>query len=154
MNVLFVCLGNVCRSPIAEALLRKKYAENGIEAEVCSAGFEPYHINKAPDEKAIKTGKFYGLNISGQARLFIKSDFDRFDKIFAMDAQNYSDIIELARTKADVDKVDLIMNSIEPGKNKTLPDPFHSGVDNCHTVYKLLDKATDEILKEAKEKSK
>jgi protein-tyrosine phosphatase len=71
-----------------------------------------------------------------------------------MDAQNYSDIIELARTKADVDKVDLIMNSIEPGKNKTLPDPFHSGVDNCHTVYKLLDKATDEILKEAKDKSK
>ena len=152
MNVLFVCLGNVCRSPIAEALLKKKFAEEGIEGEVCSAGFEPYHINKPPDVKAISTGKFYGLEITGLARLFVKEDFDRFDKIYAMDSQNYHDVVELIRTKEDVDKIDLIMNTIEPGKNKTLPDPFHSGVDNCHTVYKLLDQATDAIVKLAKEK--
>ncbi len=154
MNVLFVCLGNICRSPIAEALLKKKYAKEGIDAEVCSAGFEPYHINKPPDEKAISTGKYYGLEIGGMARLFVKDDFDRFDKIYVMDSQNYHDVIELIRTKNDVDKVDLIMNTVEPGKNKTLPDPFHSGIDNCHTVYKLLDKATDEIVKLAKENSK
>ncbi len=153
MNVLFVCLGNICRSPIAEALLKKKYAKEGIDAEVCSAGFEPYHINKPPDEKAISTGKYYGLEIGGMARLFVKDDFDRFDKIYVMDSQNYHDVIELIRTKNDVDKVDLIMNTVEPGKNKTLPDPFHSGIDNCHTVYKLLDKATDEIVKLAKENS-
>ncbi len=88
------------------------------------------------------------------ARLFVKDDFDRFDKIYVMDSQNYHDVIELIRTKNDVDKVDLIMNTVEPGKNKTLPDPFHSGIDNCHTVYKLLDKATDEIVKLAKENSK
>jgi protein-tyrosine phosphatase len=150
MNVLFVCLGNICRSPIAEALLKKKYAENNIDFDVDSAGFEPYHINKPPDEKATNTAKFYGLRLTGRARLFVKSDFQQFDRIYAMDTQNINDIRELADSEEDMKKVDLIMNLIEPGKNKTLPDPFHSGIDNCHTVFKKLDKATDKLLEEAK----
>ncbi|NOY49140.1 MAG: low molecular weight phosphotyrosine protein phosphatase [Chlorobi bacterium] len=150
MNVLFVCLGNICRSPIAEALLKKKYAENDLDFKVDSAGFEPYHINKPPDEKATNTAKYYGLKLTGRARLFVKSDFQHFDRIYAMDAQNINDIKELARSDEDMEKVDLIMNLIEPGKNEMLPDPFHSGVDNCHTVYKKLDKATDKLLEEAK----
>lgn len=150
MNVLFVCLGNICRSPIAEALLRKKYIENGIESEVDSAGFEPYHINKPPDAKAIKTAKFYGLELGGKARIFVKADFDRFDRIYVMDAQNYNDIKELARSKDDMKKVDYVLNLIEPGKNLTLADPFHTGIDNCHTIYKKLDKATDILLEEVK----
>lgn len=152
MNVLFVCLGNICRSPIAEALLKKKYVENNIDANVDSAGFEPYHINKPPDEKALKTAKKYGLELTGNARIFVKNDFDRFDKIYAMDMQNYLDIIELCRNKDDKDKVDLIMNVIDSGKNSTLPDPFRRGSENYDDVYKILDEATDALVKIAKNK--
>lgn len=152
MNVLFVCLGNICRSPIAEALLKKKYAKLGIESEVGSAGFEPYLINKPPDEKAAKTAQIYGVTLEGSSRLFVKDDFDRFDKIYTMDSQNYHDVVELARKKSDIDKVELLMNTIDPGKNKTLPDPYHSGTDNCRTVFELIDKATDVIVEIAKEK--
>ncbi|PLX12104.1 MAG: protein-tyrosine-phosphatase [Marinilabiliales bacterium] len=150
MNVLFVCLGNVCRSPIAEALLKKKYSENGIEFEVDSAGFEPYHINKSPDEKAIRTAKYYGLELTGKSRLFVKADFDRFDKIYGMDTQNIRDIKELARSDEDLKKVDYILNLLEPGKNKTLADPFHTGIENCHVIFKKLDKATDVLVEEVK----
>lgn len=149
MNVLFVCLGNICRSPIAEALLKKKYATNGIEAEVSSAGFEPELINKSPEDKVIQAGKDFGINIDSSASIFRKKDFDTYDKIYAMDQKNYLDIVELSRSKGDVDKVDLIMNTIEPGKNKILQDPFQSGEMNCDNVLKILDKATDVILSEA-----
>jgi protein-tyrosine phosphatase len=152
MNVLFVCLGNVCRSPIAEALLKKKYAEHNIKANVDSAGFEPYHINKPPDNKAIKAAKKYGLKLSGNARIFVKDDFDRFDRIYAMDAQNYMDLIELCRNENDKSKVDLIMNVIEAGKNSNLPDPFRSGDENYDDVYEILDKATDSLVKIAQQK--
>lgn len=150
MNVLFVCLGNICRSPIAEALLRKKFAENSINFNVESAGFEPYHINKPPDKKAVSTAKFYGLNLKGKARLFNVEDFDNFDRIYAMDSQNISDLRYHSRNDDDMKKVDLILNLIEPGKNKTLPDPFRSGTENCHEVYKKLDLATDKLVEEAK----
>lgn len=152
MNVLFVCLGNICRSPIAEALLKKKYAKNNINAIVDSAGFEPYHINKPPGEKALKTAKKYGLELSGKSRIFVKNDFDRFDKIYALDMQNYLDIIELCRNEKDKKKVDLIMNVIEPGKNSTLPDPLRSGSENFDDVFKILDEATDVLVKIAKNK--
>lgn len=151
MNVLFVCLGNICRSPIAEALLKKKYAEHKIESKVDSAGFEPYHINKPPDEKAITICEKNGLEIDGKSRIFVKTDFDDFDKIYAMDTQNYMDIIELSRSKSDIDKVDLIMNVIDSGKNKNLPDPLRSGNENYDNVYEILDKVTDQIVKMAKE---
>lgn len=152
MNVLFVCLGNIFRSPIAESLLKKKYADNNIESKVDSAGFEPYHINKPPDEKAIKTCKKHGLEIDGKSRLFVKVDFDIYDKIYAMDTQNYLDIIELIRNKSDVDKVDLVMNTIHPGKNITLPDPFRSGNEDYDNVYEILDKVTDRLVEIALEK--
>jgi len=152
MNILFVCLGNICRSPIAEALLKKKYTENNIDAKVDSAGFEPYHINRPPDKKAIKISKKNGLEIGGRSRLFIKADFDIYDKIFAMDSQNYEDVIELSRSKNDLKKVDLIMNIIEPGRNKNLPDPFRSGNENYDDVYEILDKVTDKLVEMALEK--
>jgi len=151
MNVLFVCLGNICRSPLAEALLKKKYQEAGIEAEVDSAGFEPYLINKEPDEKTVTAGEKHGIKVAGSSRLFVKADFDRFDKIYAMDTKNYLDIIELGRSKSDIDKVDLIMNTIQPGKNIILKDPFQSGDDDCEIVIGILDKVSDAIVKEAKE---
>ena len=146
MNILFVCLGNVCRSPMAVGLLRKKFTENNIDGFVDSAGFESYTINEPPDKRAIKTAKKYGVEVSGEARIFIKDDFDKFDKIYVMDMQNYRDVKELARNKSDLKKIDYLLNVLHPGKNETVPDPYLQGEHNCHVVFELLDKATTKIV--------
>lgn len=150
MNVLFICMGNICRSPLAEALLKKKYSENNISGEVSSAGFESFFINEPPDSRAREIAEKHGLNLSGRARIFLKSDFDRFDKIFVMDTQNYRDVLDLARSEQDKRKIDYMLNVLEPGRNKTMPDPFRNGLKDMDSVYFLIDKATDKIVDMAK----
>lgn len=150
MNILFVCMGNIYRSPLAEALLRKKYSENNISGEVSSAGFESFFINEPPDLRIREIAEKNGLILSGRARIFLKSDFDRFDKIYVMDTQNYRDVIDLARNEKDKSKIDYMLNVLEPGKNKTMPDPWRSGIKDLDTVYLMLDKATDRIVDMAK----
>jgi len=150
MNVLFVCMGNICRSPIAEALLKKKYAENNISGDVSSAGFESFFINEPPDSRARELAEKNGLILSGRARIFLKSDFDRFDKIYVMDTQNYRDVLDLARNEIDIRKIDYLLNVVEPGKNRTMPDPLRTGLNDLETVYKLMDQATDKIVEMAK----
>ena len=146
MNVLFVCLGNVCRSPMAEGLLKKKFEENDIEGFVDSAGFESFTINEAPDKRAVKVAKKSGVEVSGKARLFLKADFDKFDKIYVMDTLNYRDVKDLVRSKSDVEKVDYLLNVLYPGKNNTVPDPFLQGDYECRIVFELLDRATTKIV--------
>jgi protein-tyrosine phosphatase len=150
MNVLFICHGNICRSPLAEAMLRKKYEENQINAEVSSAGFESFNINEPPDPRAQEMANRHGLKMDHVARIFLKSDFDRFDKIYVMDMKNYRDVKFLARNENDKQKVDYLMNVIEPGKNKTIADPFTRGERDFDTIYGLIDKATDKIVELAK----
>ncbi len=103
MNILFVCLGNICRSPMAEGILKKIYTEKGIKGTVDSAGFESFHINDMPDPpRAINVAKSYGIDISQKkARIFLKADFDRFDRIYVMDVKNMNDVLELARNDND-----------------------------------------------------
>jgi protein-tyrosine phosphatase len=146
MNVLFICNGNICRSPIAEALLRKKYKENNIDGEVSSAGFESFYINEPPDFRAQEIAAKNNLSLDSKARIFLKSDFERFHKIYVMDTRNYRDVIDLARNKEDKAKVDYLLNVLEPGKNKTIPDPFTRSESDLQTVFKLLDRVTDEIV--------
>lgn len=147
MNVLFVCHGNICRSPLAKALLKKKYKEYGVKGKVDSAGFETYLINEPPDRRVVELGEKYGLVISGNAKLFRKQDFDKYDKIYVMDTQNYRDVKDLARNPADIAKIDYLMNVLKPGKNQTIGDPFMSGLDDLEEIYVLMDKVTDKILK-------
>lgn len=149
MNVLFVCHGNICRSPLVKALLKKKYKEHGIKGKVESAGFESYFINEPPDDRVVALGEKHGLKISGNAKLFRKQDFDKYDKIYVMDTQNFRDVKDLARNQADINKIDYLMNVLEPGKNKTIGDPFMTGVEDIESVYQLMDKVTDKILKMA-----
>lgn len=137
---------------MAEAILRKKYSENNITSEVSSAGFESFFINEPPDSRAREIAEKHGLNLAGRARIFLKSDFDRYDRIYVMDTQNYRDVIDLARNENDLEKIDYMLNVLEPGKNKTMPDPFRSGLSNLDYVYGLLDKATDRIVEMAKVK--
>lgn len=147
MNVLFVCHGNICRSPLAKSLLKKKYKEHGVKGKVESAGFETYLINEPPDERVIELGKKYGLEITGKAKIFRKQDFDKYDKIYVMDTQNYRDVKELARTPIDLAKIDYLLNVLKPGTNQTIGDPFMSGHDNLEDLYNLMDQVTDKILK-------
>ena len=146
MNVLFVCNGNICRSPLASALLNKKYEKNGINSKVSSAGFESYNINESSDPRTVEFAHKHGLKMDHQARIFLKSDFKTFDKIYVMDTRTYREVKDLAKGKNDLNKIDYLMNTIEPGSNKIIPDPCESGIHNLDQVYNLLDKATDKIV--------
>jgi len=112
MKILMVCLGNICRSPLAEGILKSK--SNNLYVD--SAGTAGYHIGKKPDLRSIEIGRIHNIDISDQrARQFSSTDFSKFDKIYAMDNDNYSKIISLANNQEDIDKVDLILNEIYPG---------------------------------------
>lgn len=149
MNVLFVDLGNVCRSPLAEGLLKKKFVDNKITGLVDSAGFESFNINEPPDVRAVNVALSHGVTVEGQARIFLKSDFELFDKIYVMDSKNYHDVMDLANGEADKKKVDYLLNVLDEGKNQSVPDPYNSGIEDCETVFQLLDKATDKIVEMA-----
>lgn len=148
MNVLFVCLANVCRSPLAVGLLKKKYKEKGIEGVIDSAGFESFTINEPPDRRVVDTAKKHNVEVDGQSRLFVKDDFDRFDKIYVMDTQNYRDVLDLARNEDDKKKIDYLLNVLEPGKNKIVPDPYLQGEYDCNVVFNILDLATTKIAEQ------
>jgi protein-tyrosine phosphatase len=144
-----VCLGNICRSPLADGLLRKKVAEAGLAVEVDSAGTDDYHVRNAPDARMRKTAKSFGTPIDDlRARQFVVEDFDRFDRIYVMDKSNRSNVLALARTQADADKVELILNLSHPGKDLEVPDPYYGGDEGFIEVYELLDEATDVLMNE------
>lgn len=146
MKVLFVCTGNICRSPLAEGILREKFSVCGIRGFVDSAGFESFHLGDMPDERARKVAREHGINISDhQARLFSVKDFDRFDRIYVMDNWHYQNVMRLARNDADRAKVDFTMNATEPGKNQPVPDPYYDGYGAFERVYIMLDSACEKI---------
>ncbi len=142
-----VCLGNICRSPMAEGLLRHKAKEQGMALEHDSCGTSNYHIGEGPDDRAVDKMAQYGVDISDlRARQFEVSDFDRFDRIYVMDKSNYQDVIRLARNDEDKNKVKMILNEIHPGSDSPVPDPWFGGMDGFESVYKLLDNACEQIL--------
>lgn len=151
MKILMVCLGNICRSPIADGILRKKVLELGLPVEVDSAGTSGFHTGEQPDERMRKTAKSFGVNIDDlRARQFTVEDFDTFDLIYAMDSSNYNNILSLARSTEDRSKVRLILNELEPGKNLQVPDPYYGGEQGFIDVFNLLDAATDRIIEKIK----
>ena len=139
-----VCLGNICRSPLAEGILKSK-AKN---LEVDSAGTAGYHIGKQPDIRSIDIAKKHDIDLTSQrARQFSTRDFDDFDKIYVMDNDNYSKIISLARNQEDIDKVDLILNEIYPKEYKSVPDPYYGGDEGFQNIYSLLETSCEVIAK-------
>ena len=146
MKILMVCLGNICRSPLAEGIMQQKIDSFGIEAEVDSAGFEAFHTGDAPDERAIKVARKNGIDISGyRARIFQPADFDRFDRIYVMDDKNFSDVMQVARNERDRLKVDYILNALYPRQNDVVPDPYYGKISDFEAVFDLLNQATDVI---------
>jgi len=144
MKILMVCLGNICRSPLAEGILKSKTFLKNIEID--SAGTANYHVGNRPDKRSIAVAAKYNIDLSNlKGRQFSVSDFDNFDLIYAMDNSNYKNIIELARDDTDRQKVKMILNEIFPDENLDVPDPYTGGMHGFETVYKMLDQACDVI---------
>ena len=148
MKILMVCLGNICRSPMAEGVLQKKLEENNIDAQVDSCGFEAYHLGEHPHSMAIKTANNHGINISEQRqRLFKEEDFDDFDRIYVMDNGNYRDVKRKARSEEDMQKVDYLRNVVHPNSNKHVPDPWGGTMEDYEYAFQLIDEACEGIIK-------
>lgn len=145
MKILMVCLGNICRSPLAEGIMQHKIHEKKISWEVDSAGTSHWHVGDLPDRRSIATAKAHGIDITYQrSRQFIPADFEKFDLILAMDSANYTDILRLASTATEKDKVELILNYLHPNENRAVPDPYYEG--GFEKVYQMLEKSCEKIL--------
>lgn len=144
-----VCLGNICRSPLAHGILESKLSSSNFEVD--SAGTSNYHIGDLPDKRSIEVAKKNGLDITHQrGRQFLIEDFDRFNFIYVMDKSNFHDIINQARNDNDTAKVKLILNESYPDQNLEVPDPYYGGNSGFDTVYNMLDKACNAIAKQLK----
>jgi len=144
-KILMVCLGNICRSPVAEGILKNKLQQNKIEAFVDSAGTSGWHDGEQADARSIKNAKNNGIDISNQKSRKVKlADFNDFDYIFAMDEQNYNNLLQICPPQYH-NKIEMILNLSYPGKNLNVPDPYYT-TDGFQEVFDLLDKACDELI--------
>ena len=148
-RILMVCLGNICRSPLAEGILKSKL--DSSQFYVDSAGTSSYHIGDLPDRRSIAIARTKGIDITDQrSRQFITSDFDDFDIIYAMDKSNYRNIIHLARNEEDRLKVKLILEENSSSIITEVPDPYYGGNRGFEDVYNLLDEACEVIANKLK----
>ena len=144
-KILMVCLGNICRSPLAEGILKHKTKH--LNVTIDSAGTAGYHIGNPPDIRSIEIARKYNINLSNQkARQFSRADFDKFDIIYAMDKNNYAHLISLTKNQEEKEKVRMILNEIEAGCFQSVPDPYYGGENGFQDVYNLLEKACNKIV--------
>lgn len=151
MKFLMVCLGNICRSPLAQGILEKKTKH--LDVYVDSAGTAAYHIGEKPDSRTIEIAEKYNIDITQQrARKFSIQDFKDFDKIYAMDIQNYNNIIALANSNSDKKKVSLILNEKNPSYIQSIPDPYYGGQEGFENIYYMLDEVCEIIKNKLKKR--
>lgn len=151
IKILMVCLGNICRSPLAEGILASKLPNDKFIVD--SAGTGSWHIGNQADERSIAIAKKNKLDISKQkGRQFTTTDFDAFDYIYVMDNSNYLDVVKLADNKVQTEKVQLILNELYPNENVDVPDPYFGLPNGFESVYKMLDEVCDIIAKKLIEK--
>lgn len=145
-NILMVCLGNICRSPLAEGILQSKVDSSQVSVD--SAGTAAYHVGELPDARSIEVARKYRIDLTTQrARKFKVEDFDRFDEIFVMDDSNCQNVLLKARNEEDKAKVKMILNESHPNENMSVPDPYYGGSQGFENVYEMLDKACDAVAK-------
>lgn len=142
-----VCLGNICRSPLAHGILEQKLTDRGINAYVDSAGTNGFHNGELPDSRSMEIALRKGLDISHQrSRQITKQDLRDFDLIYVMDQSNYNNVLRIA-SEDQYDKVKMIMNESQPGKNISVPDPYYGGAQGFENVHNMLDEACEAIIK-------
>ena len=147
MKILLVCLGNICRSPMAEGILRDKIEKAGLDIQVDSAGTANYHVGEPPHKNTIKVAAENGLDIRElKARQFQTNDFEEFDIIYVMDSSNHDDVMRLSKSDKHTSKVRYFLNELNEGGNVNVPDPWFGGYDGFQEVYKLLDRTCDRIV--------
>ena len=150
-KILMVCLGNICRSPLAEGIMRDKIESYGLNAVVDSSGTANYHVGQSPDPRSQESGLSHGIDISSlRGRQFTVEDYDDFDLIYVMDKSNYVNVLELARGEDDKRKVDLLLNVDEPDSFRDVPDPYYGGPQGFEHVFQLLDTACEAIAEKIK----
>lgn len=143
-----VCLGNICRSPLAEGILLKKITAAGLDWKVDSAGTNGYHINESPHYLSQRVAKKKGIDISKQlCRRFVPADFDRFDKIYAMAEDVVEEMKQISGTKFNPEKVEMILNVVHPGENRGVPDPWYGPEAGYYEVFDLLENACEALIK-------
>jgi protein-tyrosine phosphatase len=151
MKILMVCLGNICRSPLAEGILQHKAWKAGLNWSVDSAGTNGYHDGEPPHRLSQKVARMHGIDISRQrSRRITAADFQQYDRIYAMAQDVIDDMRRIARKDFDERKVSLLLNELHPGRNLDIPDPWYGGEDGYHKVFELIDRACDALLEKVK----
>lgn len=144
VRVLMVCLGNICRSPLAEGILRSKVDSSRVFID--SAGTGGWHVGHLPDSRSIEVAQINSIDITDQrCRRFTRQDFEDFDRIYVMDRSNLSDVLDLALDANHRKKVRLILDELHPGEMREVPDPYYGGAGGFDRVFKLLDEACEVI---------
>ncbi|MBL0126207.1 MAG: low molecular weight phosphotyrosine protein phosphatase [Flavobacteriales bacterium] len=147
MRILLVCLGNICRSPMAEGVLRQRAKERGIAIATDSAGTGDYHVGEAPDPRAQAAMRKQGMEISDlRARQFTAKDFEHFDILLAMDADNLRNMTRLAPDPTLAAKACLMMDFAPEHPLREVPDPYYGGDDGFDGVFAMLDEAINLLL--------
>ncbi len=150
-KILMVCLGNICRSPLADGILKAKVKKEGLNVYVDSCGTSNYHIGEQPDKRMMKTAASHQYDISNlSARQFKQNDFNDFDIIYVMDASNYNNVVSLATNEQEKLKVKFFLNELKPGSNMAVPDPYFGGEQGFEEVFSLVDETTDVIIEKIK----
>ncbi|HLZ89968.1 MAG TPA: low molecular weight protein-tyrosine-phosphatase [Puia sp.] len=146
-SFLMVCLGNICRSPLAEGILQEKARAAGLDWKIDSAGTNGYHVGEAPHHLSQKVARHNGIDIGSQrSRRFTAADFQRFDKIYAMAGDVIDDMRRIAGRNFDPSKVELLMNEVHPGRDEDVPDPWYGPEPGYHEVYTMIDAAANRII--------
>jgi len=141
MKILMVCLGNICRSPLAHGIMEHLAKEQGLDWEIESAGTGNWHIGEGPDRRSTRVAREHGIDISSQVcRLFRVSDFDYYDRIFVMDKSNLADVLDMARNDGDREKVALLLG------DKIVPDPYYDDAQ-FEPVFLMIEKGCRDIMK-------
>jgi protein-tyrosine phosphatase len=149
IKVLFVCLGNICRSPLAEGIFKHQVKEANLDEKIMveSAGTSGWHIGERPDPRSIEVAEEHGISLHSYGRKAINDDFAEFDYIIAMDSSNYSDLRSLpGNSKNGAAKLFLMRDFDDIGKSQDVPDPYYGGEDGFRYVYELLDRSCRNLL--------
>ena len=146
-KILFVCLGNICRSPLAEGIMLKLISDKNLSIEIDSAGTSNFHAGETPDYRTLLNAKKHGVDLTPlKARQFSEKDFDDFDSIYVMDKSNMTNVLALAKNKEQEQKVELFLNTLFPNQNMEVPDPYFGGEEGFEHVFNLVYSACEKMI--------